>query len=287
MVLSFGNLSGYKIVVTGYNGFLGKNLLARMKGSELLLIGREPSMIGEIPKFTPDFIFHFGGEIYDDNKMLESNIILTQKMLEVTKQINFKAFIYCGSSSEYGFKNVPMSETHVLEPRNLYEATKGAGSLLCQAYAKMYQKPIYVIRPFTVYGRHDREHKFLPTLFHAFEQKTGVTLYPGTHDWIYVDDFIDAVILIAKTQNPTYWGGVFNIGTGIQHSNKEVYDTMAQVFGYEVPLEIKDTLLRPYDSQNWVANVSKIKTTHGFSVTCSLREGIERMYHERTYQHIK
>lgn len=276
-----------KIVITGYTGFLGKNLLDRFLNDNLLLIGRDHSLIDLIPKFNPDYIFHFGAEIYDDSKMMESNICFTHKMLEVSKEVNYKSFIYCGSSSEYGKKDNPMSETDVLVPRTMYEATKGAGTLLCQAYATTYNKPIATVRPFSVFGRYEKEHRFIPTLFRKFDNHDSIKISPGYHDFVYIDDFIDGVLSVAFSDPEKIKGEVVNLGTGVQYSNYELYDIMRSIYKYDIPLEKTDSLMRVFDTNNWVADISRARDNFGYNPKFNLREGLQEIYNERLNEKIK
>ena len=270
-----------KVVITGYTGFLGKNLVDRFSNEELLLIGRDHSLIDQIPEFNPDFIFHFGAEIYDESKMLDSNIIFTHKLLEATKNLNYRAFINCGSSSEYGRKENSMKETDILEPRTVYESTKGACTLLCQSYATVYNKPIATVRPFSVYGRYEKEHRFIPTLFRKFEVNDKIKISPGNHDFIHVDDFIDGVLLVANSSFDKIKGHVVNLGTGVQYTNLELFETFTKIFGYEIEKELTVDLMRPFDSDNWIANIDKAREMYNFNPKYDLLKGLKQCYEER------
>lgn len=268
-----------KVAITGHTGFLGKNILDRFINDDILLLDRDLKNIDQIYHFNPDYIFHFGAEIYDDSKMFDSNIVLTYKLLETTKHINYKAFIYCGSSSEYGKKDKPMNENDILTPRTMYEATKGAGTLLCQSYASTYNKPIAIVRPFSVYGRYEKEHRFIPTLFQKFKNKEPITISPGYHDFVHIDDFIDGVLSVVYSDNIK--GEIVNLGTGIQYSNYEVYDVFKEVFGYDIELNKIQTQMRVFDTNNWVADIKKAKEKFGYSPKYNLLNGIKQIYNER------
>lgn len=270
-----------KIAITGHTGFLGRNIIDRFRNDDVLLIERDLKNIEDVLKFKPDHIFHFGAEIYDDSKMLDSNILMTYNLLERTKNIDYKSFIYCGSSSEYGKKEKPMSEDDVLEPRTMYEATKGAGTLLCQSYATTHNKPIAIVRPFSVYGRYEKEHRFIPTLFRKFINSEQIKIAPGYHDFIHVDDFVDCVLEVALSEKSKIIGEIVNIGTGKQYSNYEVYEIFKGIFGYGIEAEKTETPMRIFDTNNWIANIDKAKEKFNFSPKYDLSEGINQIYNER------
>ena len=275
-----------RVVITGQSGFIGTNLTEHLRflfGEDLdvLPLNSNDHDVRRIPDFNPDLIFHLGAEIYDHTKMKQSNIDFTFDMLNAAARCSPKAFIYCGSSSEYGAKSVRMREDQCLSPRNMYEATKGCGTLLCQAFANAYGVPTQIVRPFSVYGKHEKKHRFMPTLMRKFLCDEQVTIYPGNHDWIYIDDFIAGMLAIALSPNKLPFGNIFNIGTGIQRSNTDVYEAFCSAFGKRVPVHKVAHHKHEYDSHSWCADVQKIFDSYGFQATTTLEEGIKKMYNER------
>jgi nucleoside-diphosphate-sugar epimerase len=275
-----------RVVITGQSGFIGTNLTEHLRflfGEDLdvLPLNSNDHDVRRIPDFNPDLIFHLGAEIYDHTKMKQSNIDFTFDMLNAAARCSPKAFIYCGSSSEYGAKSVRMREDQCLSPRNMYEATKGCGTLLCQAFANAYGVPTQIVRPFSVYGKHEKKHRFMPTLMRKFLCDEQVTIYPGNHDWIYIDDFIAGMLAIALSPNKLPFGNIFNIGTGIQRSNTDVYEAFCSAFGKRVPVHKVEHHKHEYDSHSWCADVQKIFDSYGFQATTTLEEGIKKMYNER------
>lgn len=271
-----------RYLITGHTGFIGSNLLdilLKDKNNKVLCIGRDNFDVNTIKRFEPEYIFHFAAEIYNESKMIDSNIILTQKLLDATKNISYKKFIHIGSSSEYGYNPLPMHENDILEPRTMYEATKGAATLLCQAHSNTYNKNIVVVRPFSVYGRYEKEHRFIPTLFRKFESKQEVTISEGVHDFIHIDDFIDAMLKIAFIDNNDF--DIINIGSGIQTSNLEVFEIFCKLFKYRVSLNQIETKLREFDSNHWVANIDKLEHRYNFAPKYNLEEGLKQEYAER------
>ena len=275
-----------RVVITGQSGFIGTNLTEHLgflfgKDLDVLPFNSNDHDVERIPDFNPDLIFHLGAEIYDHTKMKQSNIDFTFDMLDAAARCSPKAFIYCGSSSEYGAKSVRMREDQCLSPRNMYEATKGCGTLLCQAFANAYGVPAQIVRPFSVYGKHEKQHRLMPTLMRKFLCDEQVTIYPGNHDWIYIDDFIAGMMAIALSPNKLPFGNIFNIGTGIQRSNTDVYEAFCSAFGKRVPVHKVEHHKHEYDSHSWCADVHKMFDSYGFRATTTLEEGIKKMYNER------
>jgi nucleoside-diphosphate-sugar epimerase len=267
------------ILITGINGFIAQNLcnlLKNISNDEIIGTTKKDSLniIEILNNSKPEYIYHCGAEIYNNDEMFDSNILLTYKILEYCRtSTNLKRLIIIGSSSEYGRKNNPMSENDILEPQTIYEGTKSACTMLAQSYSYTYKIPIFIIRPFTIYGPGEKPNKFLQILFKKkHSNDKNISISNGVHDYVYIDDFINAIIEIIKKDEKLF--DIINIGSGIQTSNLEVVKIFEKVNNYYfenyLPLESKS-----YDSTMWVANNAKLSNFYKIKVT--LEEGIRIM----------
>jgi len=267
-----------KVYITGNNSFIAKHYISffKNKNYEVFLYTRE-SKIEEILDINPDIIIHCAAEIYDDSKMFESNVILTQKLLTISKNINYKRFVYIGSSSEYGFKNYNFKEDMVLDPINLYAATKACGTLLCKAHSETYKKPIFCFRPFSVYGPQEKEHKFFPVIFNSLKNNRKLEISPkSNHDWIYIDDFIDSTTHIIENY-PDIMFDIINIGTGIQYSNLEVVKTFEKALNVSINYNLSENHTKLHDTNNiWCADIEKLKYKYKYFPKYDLLNGIKQ-----------
>lgn len=267
-----------RILITGHTGMVGRHLLERLgnlKSVQVYLHNRNEN-IKSILDFNPQIIYHLAAEIYDQSTMFDSNIVLTHKLLEASKQLKeLEAFIYIGSSSEYGRKDHPMSETDYLDPETMYEATKGAGTLLCQAYFHEWGVPTVIARPFSLYGKYEPEKRFIPTVIRKIKGEKIIKLAPGVHDFIHIDDFIDGLFLLEKYPN----GNIYNFGTGIQTSNKEIVTIISNLIGKEPKIE-KIKSLHSYDSECWVADISKAHSI-GWEPKLTITQGLYLVIQQR------
>jgi len=263
-----------RYALTGHSGFLGQHL--REKIHDNIYLFNRGGLVSSITDYKPDYIFHLAADIYDKKKMFESNIKLTYDLLEEARKLpELKAFIYIGSSSEYGRKDHPMKETDYLDPTNMYEATKGSGTLLCQAYARDYGVPAMIARPFSLYGQHEPEHRFIPTIISSIRKNRLLKIAPGSHDFIHIDDFIDGLLLLAN--NPQK-GEIYNFGTGIQTQNKDLVYLIEKIMNKEARKQFIHKI-HDYDTDIWVADVSKAGSI-GWKPKISLIEGLTRVIEE-------
>lgn len=271
-----------KYLITGYTGFIGKSIIDRLPGQTLFLLGREWATDTTIPdqimKFSPDYIIHCAAEIKDSSKTFISNVSMTNWLLNITQNIDYKAFISLGSSSEYGATNKAISEIDLLKPRTMYEATKGASTLLCQGFASEYDKPIAIVRPFSVYGVHESENRLIPTLFKNFKNMTPCKISLGVHDFIHIDDFIDGIFSVLYSESDLIKGDVVHFGSGVQYTNLEVFNIIKSICGIDLEYQLINNIFNKYDSLNWVADISYAKSKYKFNPKYNLINGLKQVY---------
>ena len=265
-----------KVIITGANGFLGSSLVNFLsKEFEVIPYTRKDN-IDNIPKLKPDYIIHCAAEIYNKDLMFESNIILTYKLLEIAKNLSLKNFIYIGSSSEYGRKIKPISEEDILKPDTMYEGTKSCGTLLTRVYGKTYQFMTSIVRPFSLYGINEPNRKFIPYLYNVFSNNLSINIKNGVHDWIYIDDFIEGIKKVMLQNNSI--GEIFHFGTGIQHTNLEVFNIFSEIFNKKIKYSLVDNISTSagIDSECWVADISKANKILNWYPTYNLKKGIQK-----------
>lgn len=272
-----------KYLITGATGFLGKSFVQKIDedNNQIMKIDLRSIYFQDnesIKEFQPDYIINFAADIYNEEKMFKANVEDVQTLLNITKDIPYKKFIQIGSSSEYGFKKYPMSEDDILSPRTMYESTKGMATLLCQGFSNTYSKPITVVRPFSVYGKNEKPHRFIPTLIKKFKEKSSITISEGVHDFIYIDDFIEGLFKILHFENEGF--DIVNLGTGNSYSNMAVYELISEIFGYNIEVEKISTKLRPFDTLTWLADIEKLNSKYNYFPKTTLKKGLTKMIND-------
>ncbi len=243
-----------------------------------------PSLTKTVKTIQPTSIVHlaaYGGYSYEEDvqKMLELNIQATLNLLQATQPIDYKSFIHTGSSSEYGFKKIPMKETDVLEPSSFYAATKASATHLVTVWAKQYNKPIVTIRPFSVYGPREEKGRFVRTIVENLIQKKPLQVTSGTarRDFIFIDDVV-AAYMKALIPKKNMQGSILNIGSGKEYTNGEVVDTLLRITGKTVPIQKGTYEKRAWDTNHWVANNTLANKLLSWTPTTSLEKGLEKTY---------
>jgi len=264
-----------KIVITGTSGFIGKSLKEHFgKAHEIIEWGRlSPAPVSFISFHKPDVVINCAGEIYNADVMYETNVGIVHGWLEGIKNYSpTTRFINIGSSAEYGPMPRASSERDPINPVDVYQATKGAATLLCQGYARQFGLDTCVARIYSGYGVNERPHRLYPKLYEAFVNDAPMTLRDGYHDFIYIEDFVRGIELLLNSPWPK--GEIVNFGSGRQYSNLEVLELWHTITGRVGNVVYEPGLSKAYESNIWCCDTVYAKMQYKFQTEYSLEEGI-------------
>lgn len=265
-----------KIFITGSTGFVGQNLVDyyTQRGHEVYAFKRDEHLYECLHKFQPDAIINSAAEIYDHQFMFEPNILMVQTILEYVLECKQHCrLVQIGSSSEYGPTNHSTAEDELLKPVDYYQATKGAATLMCQGWARLHHLPVWIVRPYSVYGPGERPHRLFPRLYRAFNYAEPMTLYQGYHDFIYINDFVRGIDLVLQGWDLDV-GEIVNFGSGIQTSNFDLLDLWIKVMGKnDAPVAKVAEMKKAFENNVWVCDIAK-SFKLGFDCEYKLEDGI-------------
>ncbi|MEQ8223293.1 MAG: NAD(P)-dependent oxidoreductase [Candidatus Eremiobacterota bacterium] len=182
------------ILLTGATGFTGKRFLEilLLQNYNVRVLLRETSNIDKIDKRVTicqgnlfdasflkssmkdiDIVFHLAalrGETCRPWKEYEeTNIILTQRLLEASR--NVKRFIFCSTVGVMGF-GTGLSEKSPLKPCGNYHISKNEAEKICLSY-----KNCIIVRPSIVYGPED--NGFLYKLINLIKKRRFIIIGNG------------------------------------------------------------------------------------------------------------
>jgi len=230
-----------------------------------------------------DVVFHQAGiagvrNSWGDsfNDYLESNILLTQKILEACKKAaKLKKLIYASSSSVYGGGSGQYSAEHSpTRPISPYGLTKLAGEQLCDLYYKQYGIPFTALRYFTVYGPRQRPDMGFHRFMKAALLDDPLTIYGNgeqTRDFTYISDVVEANI---AAMNSSKHGTVYNIGGVETASVNAVIAKIEELSGKKLQLTyLPEQAGDPFTTR---ADISLARKELGYNPIVSLDEGLPR-----------
>lgn len=237
-----------------------------------------------IHKIKPTHIFHlaaYGGMPHEQDQatIFRINLDATINLINVCKQIGFACFIATGSSSEYGKKSHPMQENDLLEPLSDYGIAKAAATQFCLKEANMHRLPIYVIRPFSVYGPYETASRLFPTiLINALINKPIFLGAPhNVRDFIYIDDLTKLYLMVAE-QLPQN-NHLFNGGSGIQYTIQDVVSTAEKIIGHPLTVAWGKHNPRLWEPTHWQADTTRAQEILGWQPSYSLEQGVRATMH--------
>jgi len=219
--------------VTGANGFIGKHMVKYLEGQghEVVKVGREVNVELYLVDDTEPFEFiHLAayGNHYDQThhrSIIHANIGAVHNIaIALHESKNCKKFYNISTSSIQ------------LPKDTLYSVSKRFGELMVESYN---DERFVNIRPYSVYGPGEADHRFIPTVIRAL--KTGETIQldeKARHDWVYIDDFIRAM-----------FAGYKMIGTGASCTNLDIVHLLESISGNKLKFEMAH--LRSYDTNRW------------------------------------
>ena len=216
------------------------------------------------------------------------NIIMNSQMLEAAYFARVKKFIWLSSNAAYPPSgDRPVKEEELLDG-DPYETYFGVAwmkrytEILCRMYSEKLKNPMVtvVLRPSNIYGPYDdyefeTSHVMAALIRRVVERHDPFAVW-GTgddvRDWIYIDDFMDAMMLAAEkidTYNP------INIGLGKGYTIKEALQMMLEVDGY-TDAKIEYDSSKPSMIPIRLIDIDKAEKVLGFKAKTGLKEGIKR-----------
>ena len=86
-----------------------------------------------------------------------------------------------------------------------------------------------VLRPFQVYGPMQDNNRLIPLIINSCIEKNLIVLTANNYDFIFIDDFIEAILKIISNKTRDQTAKVFNIGYGKPIKVKKVINLIVKL----------------------------------------------------------
>ena len=292
-----------KILITGGSGFLGRNLIERLKS--------EGHDISCLDRYLAPFLEEYGvrtiqGDIYEQVAVDEAvrgmdvvvhmacttlpktsnddpyfdvltNVGGSIRLLDSAVKNNIKKFVFISSGGTvYGTpKEVPIKETHPTNPECSYGITK----LTIEKYLQLYMDlkglqtcTLRLANPYGKYQRYKAIQGVIPVFCYKALKGEPIQIWgDGTvkRDFIAIEDTVRAISMAIDSPTAT---GVFNIGGGGAFSLNEILDCIEQIIGKKLIREYGES--RPFDVPISYLDISKAEQILGWKPEIDVKTGI-------------
>ena len=301
-----------RILVTGGAGFIGSNLAKKLlednnkvrvldnfstgKRENLIdIMDRIELIEGDIRSYHTvmkslkdiDYVFHEAAlpsvprSIYDPITSNDVNIVGTLNLLQCSKDMDVKKFIFASSSSVYGDNmELPKKETMKPMPKSPYALTKLTGEHYCSICYKIYNMPTISLRYFNVFGPNQDPNSqysaFIPKIFKSVKQNGKITVFGDgnqTRDFTYIDNVVKANILSLSAKESAF-GEYFNVATGKSISVNEIINYVFEICKKQTAVSFEPP--RTGDVKDSLADISKIEEHLNYSVSVYVKDGLKK-----------
>ncbi|MFA6130931.1 MAG: NAD-dependent epimerase/dehydratase family protein [Patescibacteria group bacterium] len=232
-------------------------------------------------KIQPGGIFHFAGHLFDRESILKpmlsvhNNIEGLVNIMEAFRRHGSGKICFASSAAVYGKQEeIPINESAVISPATPYGISKYSGEQYLRFYEAQYHIPYVALRMANVYGPRQNSSAqsgimaiFIDRLLRGeevFMNNDGKT----TRDYVYVQDVVSAFMKAFESDVT----GIFNIGTSVETSTQEVFETLCE----DMQLKVKPKM-RP-EIEDFIKHNSldacRAKATFGWEPKVMLKEGI-------------
>ena len=219
---------------------------------------------------------HVDRSIDDPAPFVTTNVLGTQNLLHIAREMNVERFVHISTDEVYGTlgPSGAFTETTPLAPNSPYSASKAGADLLVRAYWETYRFPVLVTRCSNNYGPFQFPEKLIPLMFLKAMRDEPLPVYGdgmNVRDWIYVTDHCKGVDLTLDKGRP---GAVYNFGGSSEKPNIEVVQTILRLLGKPKDLitYVKD---RPGHDKRYAMDFSLARRELGFEPEYDFTSGLQ------------
>jgi len=217
---------------------------------------------------------------------LTPNLMMNALMLEAAYSAGVEKVLFISSNSIYPVTNYPVKEGDAnfefFDKYFIVGWMKRFSEIMCEMYSTKIGKPMQtvIVRPANIYGPFDdfewETSHVLPALIRrVVERHDPITVWgdgKDIKDFIYIDDFIDAMILVMDRIKEF---DVLNIASGKEYCLRDMIDIIIKLDGYE-NADVQYDTSKPTMIPKRLINASKAKRLLGFEAKTSIEEGLRK-----------
>jgi len=294
-----------KIYVSGHTGMIGSAMMRRLRADgytnivtrthKELDLTRQADVEAFFAAERPEYVFHIaaktGGVMRNKQypvDYLAEGTLIALNVLNAAYTYGTKGVVYVSSANVYPEDAPqPMNEDLFMSGRlpfywGGYALAKTVGVKFCECAERQAGKHFVAAILPAVYGLNDHGTTVMPMLLDKFSDavvngKAEVIIW-GTgnvrREFIYSEDVADALMFLMERGES---GEHYNVGTGEEHTIRELAEILREVSGFQGQL-VYDTT-KPESAGRQFLNSGKLYQL-GWKPKVLFRDGVQRAYQE-------
>lgn len=202
------------------------------------------------------------------------NVVGTQLVLDALGAVPDARVVLASTADVYATADRPHREEDAIETTNVYGASKrSCEELFAIARRREPQRRFLAARLFNVFGPGETNPHVLPDVLEQLRHGNVLRLgnLEPRRDYVHARDVAEALVRIAAFEGPET---VFNVGTGVGTSVRDLVAELAHVLGRPLRVEQDPAKVRPVERMHLVADVDRARHALGWTPRIGLREGL-------------
>ena len=298
------DLKNKKILVTGGNGFLGKNVVRNLENlgiSDIIIQSSSDCDLrnmGNCKKAVDgiDVVFHLAAHVggiglnrEKPGELFFDNLMMGTQLLHESKMANVKKFIALGTVCSYPkFTQIPLSEDDIWngypeETNAPYGLAKKMLLVQSKAYREQYDFHSIVVIPTNLYGPDDNfdpssSHVIPALILKIFNAKKNnldqIEVWGDgspTRDFLFVDDAAKGIVQAAEKYDEI---PPLNLGSSEEISIKKLVSLISNILDYNG--KIFWDKLKPNGQPRRCVSYIRAKEKIGFEPKTRLSDGLKQ-----------
>lgn len=280
-----------RILLTGSAGFTGLFFKKAAESAGHVVHDLQADLLApdnikqEVLRVQPEAVVHLAAISFvghdSDADFYNVNVVGTVHLLNALAQLPHvpQKVLLASSANVYGnATHSPLDEAQALAPVNHYAASKAAMELMASNYRT--KLPLVLVRPFNYTGPGQAAQFLIPKLVQHFKSRAPHIELGNLNverEFNDVRMVCEAYLALLQHQPHAKELQVYNICTGKAFTLQQVIDTLTQLTGHTLKVNVNPAFVRANEVRQLCGNPGKLQSAVGQLSTYTLQDTLQFM----------